>query len=214
MCGRFCLTSTLDQLLPRLGDRLPAGLARHYAPRAEVRPGQPVLALRQEHGQIHSALLLWGLVPEWVKDPGTAPRPFNARSETVAEKASFRGAWRHRRCLLPADGFLEKGWLIRRNDRRPFWLAGVWDRWIGADGSELETCCVLTTSPNDLVRPLHQRMPVILPDGLESAWLAPADGAGLRALAPLLGAWDPLGWDAVRPDSGAHGGLEQLDLLT
>jgi putative SOS response-associated peptidase YedK len=85
----------------------------------------------------------------------------------VAEKASFRGAWRHRRCLLPTDGFLEKGWLIRRLDRQPFWLAGIWDRWIGPDGSELESCCVLTASPNALVKPLHQRMPVLLPDGLE-----------------------------------------------
>lgn len=199
MCGRFCLTTALDQLLPRLGGRLPAELERHYAPRTLIQPSEPVLALRQEHGLIASALMLWGLLPEWARDPLSAPRPFNARSETVAEKASFRGAWRHRRCLLPADGFLEKGWLIRRLDRQPFWLAGLWDRWIGPDGSELESCCVLTTSPNALVQPLHQRMPVLLPDGLEQAWLAPAGGAGLRALQPLLTGWDPSGWEAVPP---------------
>ncbi|MCP9771503.1 SOS response-associated peptidase [Synechococcus sp. Tobar12-5m-g] len=207
MCGRYSLTTELDRLLPRLGGALPAGLAAHYAPVAQVRPGQPVLALRQEHGLVGSALLLWGLLPEWVKDPLAAPRPINARSETVAQKASLKGAWRHRRCLLPADGFYEwKGlrgarskqpWLIRRRDRQPFWLAGLWDRWIGPDGSEVESCCVLTTAPNALLAPLHDRMPVILPDGLEEAWLAQADGAGLRAREPLLAGWDPEGWEAL-----------------
>jgi putative SOS response-associated peptidase YedK len=89
--------------------------------------------------------------------------------------------------------------LIRRSDRQPFWLAGLWDRWIGPDGSELESCCVLTTAPNALVAPLHNRMPVILPDGLEEAWLAPCDGPGLRALEPLLEGWDPQRWELVAP---------------
>ena len=92
MCGRYSLTSRLDQLLPKLGGSLPHGLLAHYAPRPLIRPGEPVLALRQEHGQISPALMLWGLLPEWSKDPLNGPRPFNARSETVAEKASFRGA--------------------------------------------------------------------------------------------------------------------------
>ncbi len=197
MCGSYSLTSGLDRLLPRLGGSLPAELAARHAPRTLVRPGEPVLALRQEHGRIGSALLLWGLLPEWARDPLAAPRPINARSETVTEKASFRGAWRHRRCLLPADAFLEKGRLIRRRDRELFWLAGLWDRWIGRDGSEVESCCVLTTAPNALIRPLHDRMPVLLPDGLEQAWLAPAHGAGLRALEPLLAGWDPAGWEVV-----------------
>ena len=92
MCGRYSLTSRLDQLLPKLGGSLPDGLLAHYAPRPLIRPGEPVLALRQEHGQVSPALMLWGLLPEWSKDPLNGPRPFNARSETVAEKASFRGA--------------------------------------------------------------------------------------------------------------------------
>jgi putative SOS response-associated peptidase YedK len=211
MCGRYSLTSDLDRLLPRLGGRLPVDLAAHHAARPEVRPGEPVLALRQEHGVIGAALLLWGLLPEWAKDPLGAPRPINARAETVAEKASFRGAWRHRRCLLPADAFYEwsgpKGrrrpWRIQRHDQQLFWLAGVWDRWIGPDGSEVESCCVLTTAPNALMAPIHDRMPVILPDGLEEAWLAPADGAGLRALEPLLRGWAPEAWraDPLGPDT-------------
>ena len=205
MCGRYSLTTRLDQLLPRLQGELPPGLLEHYAPRPLIAPGEPVLALRQEHGRLQPALMLWGLLPEWSKDPLAGPRPFNARSETVAEKASFRGAWRHRRCLLPADAFFEKGHRIHRRDGEPFWLAGIWDRWIGPDGSELESCCVLTTAPNPLVAPLHNRMPVILPDGLEQAWLETKDGPGLRALEPLLQGWDPGGWQ-VDPKPGATAG--------
>ncbi|MCT0224858.1 SOS response-associated peptidase [Synechococcus sp. CS-1328] len=190
MCGHYSLTTPIDQLLLRLKGPLPQGLAAHYAARPEIAAGEPVLIQRQEHGELQVGLALWGLLPEWQKQPLGSPRPIHARSETVAEKASFRGAWRHRRCLLPADGYREgRGsrcvWVSRR-DRQPFWLAGLWDRWIGPDGSEVESCCVLTTRANGLVAPFHPRMPVILPDGLEDAWLQPADGAGLRALEPLL----------------------------
>ena len=210
MCGRYSLTTRLDQLLPRLQGELPPGLLEHYAPRPLIAPGEPVLALRQEHGRLQPALMLWGLLPEWSKDPLAGPRPFNARSETVAEKASFRGAWRHRRCLLPADAFFEKGHRIHRRDGEPFWLAGIWDRWIGPDGSEVESCCVLTTAPNALVAPLHNRMPVILPDGLEQAWLETKDGPGLRALEPLLQGWDAAAW---RADPPPRRGPEQLPLF-
>jgi putative SOS response-associated peptidase YedK len=112
----------------------------------------------------------------------------------VAEKASFRGPWRHHRCLIPADAFFEKGQRIARRDRAPFWLAGLWERWLGADGSQLDTCCVLTTRPNALIAPIHERMPVLIPDGLEVAWLAPVHGPELRALEPLLEPWDPADW--------------------
>lgn len=208
VCGRYSLSASLDQLLPRLQGSLPHGLLAHYAPRPLIAPGEPVLALRQEHGQLQPALMLWGLLPEWSKDPLVGPRPFNARAETVTEKASFRGPWRHRRCLLPADAFYEKGHRIRRMDRGLFWLAGIWDRWIGPDGSEVESCCVITTTPNALVEPLHNRMPVILPDGLEAAWLEMKDGPGLRTLGPLLSGWDPGGWIADPPGERS-GGVER-----
>lgn len=205
MCGRYALTSPLEQLLPLLQGPLPPGLRQHYAPRSQVCPGDPVLIQRQEHGQLGVALALWGLLPEWSRDPLAAHRPINARSETVIEKASFRGPWPHRRALLPADGFYEwtgpKGArqprLIRRRDRSPFWLGGLWDRWIGPDGSEVDSCCVLTTEANALIRPIHGRMPVVLPDGLEQAWLAPLDGPGLRALEPLMAPWEPADWEVV-----------------
>ena len=228
VCGRYSLTAHLDQLLPRLQGELPLGLAHHYAPRSLIAPSEPVLGLRQEHGRLQTGLMLWGLLPEWSKDPLAGPRPFNARAETVAEKASFRGAWRHRRCLLPADGFYEKGHRVRRRDGALFWLAGIWDRWIGPDGSEVESCCVLTTQPNALVAPLHPRMPVILPDGLEHPWLEAKDGPGLRALEPLLHGWDPAEWVIDPPpprpsnerrrrgecdDHSLHEGTEQLPLF-
>lgn len=207
MCGRFALESPLPELLQRLQGPMPPGLAAHYAPRALIVPGEPVLIARQEHGRLETALVLWGLLPDWVKDPlapgpdGRArPRPFNARSETAAAKATFRGAWRHRRCLIPADAFFEKGCRIAPANGGLFWLAGLWERWIGPDGSELESCCVLTTRPNALVAPLHDRMPVLIPAGLEEPWLAPADGPGLRALEPLLEPWDPATWLAFRLD--------------
>jgi putative SOS response-associated peptidase YedK len=211
MCGRYSLTARIDQLLPLMGSNLPPGLLEHYAPRPLIRPGEPVLALRQEHGQFNSALMLWGLLPEWSKDPLNGPRPFNARSETVGEKASFRGPWRHRRCLLPADGFFEKGQRLTKRDGRPFWLAAIWDRWIGPDGSEVESCCVLTTAPNALVAPLHDRMPVIVPEGLEQAWMEPLDGPGLRALEPLMQGWSPEGWMVEKPRSA--NAAEQLPLF-
>jgi putative SOS response-associated peptidase YedK len=196
---------------------LPFGLEAHYALRPLIAPGEPVLALRQEHGRMAASLMLWGLLPEWSRDPLAGPRPFNARCETVAEKASFRGPWRHRRCLLPADAFWEKGHRLQRRDGALFWLAGVWDRWIGPDGSEVESCCVLTTAANALVAPIHQRMPVILPDGLEQPWLEATDGPGLRALQPLMAGWDPSEWFAVPPEpkrrSAGRSASQQLPLF-
>lgn len=198
MCGRYSLTTVIDRLLPRLQGELPPQLAEHYAPRPLIRPGEPLLIQRQLQGRLEVSFAVWGLLPAWVKDPADprrpAPRPINARAETVAEKASFRGPWRHHRCLIPADAFFEQGLRIARSDRAPFWLAGLWERWLGADGSQLDTCCILTTRPNALIAPIHARMPALIPDGLEQAWLAPVHGAELRALEPLLAPWDPAGW--------------------
>ncbi|MEB3194485.1 MAG: SOS response-associated peptidase [Cyanobacteriota bacterium] len=212
MCGRYSLTTSIDRLLPHLKGPLPEGLVEHYAPRPQVRPGEPVLLQRQEHGRLEVGLALWGLLPGWAKDPQGLRRPINARSETVGEKPFFRGPWRHRRALLPADGFYEwqrradgskQPWLFRPRSREPFWLGGLWERWIGADGGELDTAVILTTAPNDLLRRVHDRMPVVIPSGLEEAWLEEADGPALRALEPLLAPWEPVGWEAVKLEPGS-----------
>jgi putative SOS response-associated peptidase YedK len=200
MCGRYSLTSRLDALLPRLRGPLPAGLEHHYAPRSLIRPGEPLLIQRLEEGRPRVDLALWGLLPAWVRDSRGAARPINARSETVAEKPSFRGAWRHRRCLIPADAFFEKGCRIARRDGAPFWLAGLWERWLGPGGEQLDSCCVLTTQPNALIAPIHGRMPVVIPDGAEALWLEADAGAGRSRLLPLLQPWDPTGWQRLPLD--------------
>lgn len=208
MCGRFALSIPVSDLPLPLRQRLDPAHQKRYAPRDLIGPGEPLLVLRREDKHASPALMLWGLIPGWTKDPLSGPRPFNARVETLDDKAMFRGAWRHRRCLIPASCFFEKGWRIRRADHRPFWLAGLWERWLGADGSEIESVTILTTTPNALIRPLHPRMPVVIPDGLEDGWMAAVDGAGLRALQPLLDAWDPTGWIRDRP-----GDSDQLSLF-
>ena len=209
MCGRYALATPLSQLPAVLLESMGQEHRNRYAPRDLIVPGEPLLAYRSDQSGPEASLMLWGLIPGWLKDPSQGPRPFNARSETVADKPSFRGSWRHRRCLIPASCFFEKGRAIRRIDRQAFWLAGLWERWLGSDGSEVDTCTVLTTSPNQLVKPLHHRMPVLIPHGLEEAWMAAMDGQQLRALEPLLGPWDPSGWEVV---SGKDDG--QLSLLS
>jgi putative SOS response-associated peptidase YedK len=116
MRGRYSLCAGFDRLRPRLQGPLPPGLAAHYAPRSQVLPGEPLLIQRQENGRLQVGLALWGLLPDWVKDPATAHRCLHARAETVAIKPSFRAAWRHRRCLIPADAFWEQGQWLRRRD--------------------------------------------------------------------------------------------------
>ena len=135
-------------------------------------------------------LARWGLLPSWVKDPNDFSTLINARAETAAEKPSFRAAMRHRRCLIPADGFIE--WTGKRGSKRPFHLkspdlglmafAGLWEHWQGSDGSEIETAVILTTEANGTVAPLHNRMPVIIDPEQFDAWLdckrvSPADMA-------------------------------------
>ena len=209
MCGRYALSTPLSKLPAALLHSMDQEHRTHYAPRDLIVPGEPLLVYRSDQSGPETSLMLWGLIPGWLKDPSQGPRPFNARSETVADKPSFRSSWRHRRCLIPASCFFEKGRAIRRIDRQPFWLAGLWERWLGSDGSEVDTCTVLTTSPNQLIKPLHHRMPVLIPHGLEEAWMAALDGQQLRALEPLLGPWDSSGWEVVSSKDD-----DQLSLLS
>ena len=190
MCGRYALYADGEQLAWRFGLPVP----HPVPPRYNIAPSQPLLALRHnlDTRQREWAYLVWGLVPHWAKDPTIGNRMINARAETLQEKPAFRDAYRYRRCIIPANGFYEwqqtgtqkRPYFVRARDDLPMGLAGLWAVWHGADGSELQTCTVITTDANETVRPLHNRMAVILlPDAYE-AWLNPS--ASPQSLTPLL----------------------------
>ena len=177
MCGRFTLTAASDRLAERFAVTMDEAL---WQPSYNIAPTQSVLAIRHD-GTPRADLLRWGLIPSWAKDAGMGARLINARSETVAEKASFRTALQRRRCLVLADGFFE--WrqegkrktpmYIRLRTHAPFAFAGLWDTWRQASGTLLHTCTILTTTANTAMQAIHQRMPVILPASAEALWLDP-----------------------------------------
>ena len=139
----------------------------------------------------------WGFISPWTKDPfdKKRPRPFNARSETVEEKKLFSRSWKHKRCLIPASGFFEKKFRVRKENYETFWLGGIWSKWTSTDGAEIESCCVLTTTPNDLIKPLHHRMPVVVPNGYEQQWTEQVkDSDELKGLFPIMKGWTSKGW--------------------
>jgi putative SOS response-associated peptidase YedK len=152
------------------------------APRFNIAPTQPVPVVRRVEGTDRQFTdLYWGLVPFWSKDISIGARLINARAETVADKPSFRAAFKRRRCLLVADGFYEwhrssagkRPYYFHLTDHQPFGLAGLWEHWQDGAGNELESCTILTTSANDRLRPIHDRMPVILQRQDYDLWLDP-----------------------------------------
>lgn len=166
-----------------------------FPPRTYVAPGSPMAIVRMEQGVRHFALVRWGFVPSWVKEIKPGKPLINARGETVAEKPSFRNAMKRRRCLIPADGFYE--WLgdvpgkkipyfIHRADDGLFAFAGLWEHWMGADGSEIETGVIITTAPNREVAQVHDRMPVVIAPRDFETWLSGEvkDAVGLIHPAP------------------------------
>ncbi len=188
MCGRYTLTATGQELAELFG--LPE--APVFDPRYNIAPTQPVPLVRAGPGGRELVLARWGLIPHWAQDPSIGNRLINARAETVAEKASFRDAFRRRRCLVPATGFYEwhnqggrkQPFHFRLADGRPFAFAGLWERWQGPEGA-LESCTVLTTAANAVVRPVHERMPVLLDPRDYAQWLD-AGPSRPEELLPLL----------------------------
>lgn len=193
MCGRFTLRTPSGVIVAQFGLRELAELAARF----NISPTQDVLAIRagDTTRAWEPAWLRWGLVPSWAKDEKMGAQLINARSETIAEKPSFRTAFKQRRCLIVADGFYEwqkfgrakQPFHIRRRDGQPFAFAGLWERWRGGDG-KLESCTIITTAANELLRPLHERMPVILVPNDYGQWLAPT--AKPEELLPLLASSD------------------------
>jgi putative SOS response-associated peptidase YedK len=165
-----------------------------FPSRQHVAPSQPIAIVRQSGETRHFALVRWGFVPSWAKEILPGKPLINARSETITEKPSFRNAIRRRRCLIPADGFYEwegdvpgkkKPYYIQRHDRGLMAFAGIWEHWMGRDGSELETAAIITTEANALVATIHPRSPVVIQPADFATWLDCRD-ENLRDVAPLM----------------------------
>ncbi len=191
MCGRYTLTAPGEIVAEvfELVDVPP------ILPRYNVAPTQEAAVVRVTAPGAPRTLapLRWGLIPYWAKDRAIGNRLINARAESLVDKPAFRDSFRRQRCLVPADGFYEwkkldaktkQPYLIHRQDRRPFGLAGLWSSWRSPDAGRIETFTIITTTPNGLMRPLHDRMPAILDPRDFAAWLDPAnrDVAQLQAL--------------------------------
>ena len=179
MCGRYSQTAS-PEVIAQQFDVADLPL---FKPRYNIAPSQLVMAIRIEPDTTTRRLvpLRWGLVPSWAKDPKIGNQCINAKAETVAEKPSFRSAFKKRRCLVIATGFYE--WQMQGRTKQPLWIglrshrpfafAGLWEHWTPAEGEPRETCTIITTEPNDLMAPIHNRMPVILAPASYDQWLDP-----------------------------------------
>ena len=190
MCGRYSLIADIRELAAYFGfvaEEVDAG------PRYNIAPTQRALTLVAEDGALRPVMMRWGLIPSWAKDAKIGSRTINARAETVAERPSFRSAFRRRRCLVPADGYYE--WTGSGRAKRPmrivmragtpFAMAGLWESWRDIDGVTIRSFSVITTEANDALRPIHHRMPVILSADARHSWLHDSDPVSLhRLLAP------------------------------
>ncbi len=190
MCSRYSLTSPVEAVrrLFKFENEVEA-----FPPRYNIAPTDPVHIVRvAPSGRRELLLVRWGLIPAWVKDPRSFSTLINARSEGAAEKPSFRSAYRYRRCLVPTDGFYEwtgkpgakQPHLIRLKTHDLFALAGLWETWLGADGSELDSMVILTTAANGDLQHIHERMPVIIEPADHELWL---DGSGSPAATEAAG---------------------------
>jgi putative SOS response-associated peptidase YedK len=180
MCGRYRL-SRRKQILEEHFDSISG--EEDWSPRYNIAPTQPVPVIRQNPKKPvrELSLVRWGLIPSWAKDSSVSAKMINARSETASVKPAFRDALQSRRCLIPADGFYEwqrtaaakQPYCFEVNEGGLFAFAGIWDRWRDARGEAIETCTILTTTPNAMTTPVHDRMPVILNPDSYDPWLVP-----------------------------------------
>ncbi|MEP7031306.1 MAG: SOS response-associated peptidase [Pseudolabrys sp.] len=224
MCGRYTIIASPEALRALFGyEEQP-----NFPPRYNVAPTQPIPIVRLIDGKRHFALVRWGLLPSWVKDPKAFSLLINARGESAAEKPAFRAAMKRRRCLIPADGFYEwkpagarkQPYFIHQKSGQPFAFAGLWETWTGPNGEELETAAIVTTSANRTLQPVHDRMPVILPPDQFDFWLdnanvEPAAASALIRPAPedLLEAY-PISTDVNRVANDNPKLVEQVVEMT
>jgi putative SOS response-associated peptidase YedK len=177
MCGRYAITTApeaIRQFLRYLEQP-------NFPPRYNVAPTQPVPIVRMMEGKRQFALVRWGLIPAWVKDPRTFSLVINARGESVLDKPAFKNAMKYRRCLFPADGFFEwerrgekkRPYFVRRKGGGPLAFAGLWESWMEPNGEEQETAAIITTNASRSIAHIHDRMPVIVPPEAFDFWLDP-----------------------------------------
>ncbi len=187
MCGRYTITSAPEAI--RALFRYPE--QPNFPPRYNVAPTQPIPIVRLTEGQRHFALVRWGLLPSWVKDPREFTLLINARGESVIDKPAFRAAMKRRRCLVPADGFYEwkpvggrkQPYYARLKTGGPLAFAGLWECWTGPNGEEMETAAIVTTTANRRLGEIHDRMPVIVPPEAFDLWLNCAEVDAVTASA-------------------------------
>ena len=199
MCARFTLTAKPSLITELFDLDLLLDVQRRY----NIAPTQEILTVRHSpEGPHEFAKLRWGLIPSWANDISIGQKLLNARSETIGEKPSFRDAFRKRRCLIVADGFYEwktenkkkLPYWIHFADRKPFAFAGLWENWDSPDGKKIESCTIITTSANAFLKPLHDRMPVILPKEHYASWL----DQGIDQVKELQNLFEPLPDEALR----------------
>lgn len=178
MCGRFAQKETPQ----RLADYFRAACTVDFEPRYNIAPSAKIVTVTADRNERrHLNRMKWGLIPAWSKDPSIGNKLANARCETVAEKPSFRSAFKYRRCLIPASGFYEwkteagkkHPWYISFRSGEPLAMAGLWETWQPEGADPVETCCIITTGPNELMKTIHDRMPVILDSSQWDQWLSP-----------------------------------------
>ena len=209
MCGRLSQSTAAEKAVKimQIVGKAPEIAGNRY----NVAPSQYVYAIQQpKHGENHWRIFQWGLVPFWAKDKKIGSRMFNARAETLTEKPSFRAAFRYRRCIIPADDFFEwkavpeqkrkQPYEIRRKDGQPLFFAGLWESW-EQGGEIVDSCTIITTEANNMMRPLHDRMPVIIPFDQADRWLDPDIQLGKQVQDLLVPAPDDeLESEAIDPD--------------
>lgn len=234
MCGRFVSTTTPEQIAERF--RVDESRVSDHSPDYNVAPRRDIFAVRDRPTATEADdearprrfldLLRWGLVPSWAKDPGIGDRMINARAESVADKPAYRRAFAKRRCIIPADGFYEwraregrakEPMYIHRRDGELLAFAGLWEAWRDPDASSedewLRSCAIVTTAANELLAPVHDRMPVVLPESVWEPWLDPAnhDMDALRSLlAPAPDEWFELYPVTTRVNRPQHNDPELL----
>lgn len=215
MCGRFVLKAPPVEIIMRFG----LDECADFSPRYNIPPGTDIPVIRQSpEGNRVLHLLRWGLVPHWSKDSGIGAKLNNARGESVSQKPSFRDAFKRRRCLIPSDGYYE--WRAEGKIKQPYYISfksgepmamgGLWESWRAPDGSILRTSCIITTGPNEVMMPIHDRMPVIVAPEYWQSWLSGTEDDIAGLIAPYVGD-DMQAWPVNRRVSKAK--YDDADLI-